>query len=358
MLRLCTDASIARFRLCACLLVLGLSPFAAGCRSEGGNQTQPASPDAWATVDGRTITRDQVEKTFRRTQGEAAANMSPEEAMTVKLSILNEMILQDILLAKAAAMKVDIPQSELDTAFNERKKNMTDEQFQAELKKRSLTAEDMRELLRREMLTNKLLEQEVVSKVNVTDQEVTEFYTANKAQFTVPEESYRIAQIVVTPVDEPQQANRTGNDATTPQEAVFKVRMIMERLKAGAAFADVAMDYSEDAETAARGGDIGLMPVSALKKTPEPLQKAVLGQKPGTVNVATAGGVHSIVAVIAHELPGERTLTTPGVKDLITQTLKQRKEQLLRTAYLSAARGDAEVVNHQARRLVESNGKL
>ena len=41
-----------------------------------------------------------------------------------------------------------------------------------------------------------------------------------------------------------------------------------------------------------------------------------------------------------------------------TQTLKDRKEQLLRTAYLSAARGDASVVNYAARRVVESQGKL
>jgi hypothetical protein len=76
------------------------------------------------------------------------------------------------------------------------------------------------------------------------------------------------------------------------------------------------------------------------------------------VNVASAGGIYTIVAVIAHEPAGERGLSTPGVKDGITQTLKDRKEQLLRTAYLSAARGDAAVVNHAARRVVESQGKL
>jgi len=64
------------------------------------------------------------------------------------------------------------------------------------------------------------------------------------------------------------------------------------------------------------------------------------------------------VAVIAHEQAGERGLSTPGVKEGITQTLKDRKEQLLRTAYLSAARGDASVVNHAARRVVESQGKV
>ena len=192
----------------------------------------------------------------------------------------------------------------------------------------------------------------------MSDEEVTNFYNSNKAQFTVAEESYRVGQIVVTPRREPQQVNRTGNDATSPEEAVFKVRMIMERLKSGAQFSDVALDYSEDPQTAQRGGDLGLLPVSQLQKAPPALRDAVIGQKPGNARVVTANGVHTIVLVVAHEQAGERTLSTPGVKDAITQTLKNRKEQLLRTAYLSAARGDADVVNYQARRVVEAGGKV
>lgn len=328
----------------------------AGCSKENA-APQTASADTWATVDGRSIMRDEVEKAFRRTQ-DGAATVSPEEAMTMKLSILNEMVLQDILVAKARELKIEVTDSELDAAYADRKKNMTDAVYEEELKKRSLNTADMRESLRRELLTKKLLDQEVVNKVAVADQEVTEFFEKNRAQFTIPEESYRIAQIVITPDRAQQQLNRTGNDATTPQEAAFKVRMVMERLKAGAQFTDVAMDYSEDPETAQRGGDLGLVPVSALNKAPEPLRKAVIGQKPGTVNVASSGGIHTIVAVIAHEQPGERGLTTPGVKEGITETLKARKEQLLRTAYLSAVRGDADVTNHAARRVVEAQGKV
>jgi peptidyl-prolyl cis-trans isomerase SurA len=327
-----------------------------GCRTRS-SQPQSAAANAWATVDGRPITRDDVEKAFRRTQDPAAA-LSTEEAMTAKLSILNELIVQDILLAKAAALKIDVPQSEVDAAFNDRKKNMTEEQFQQELKKRNLAPEDMREGLRRELLANKLLEQEVVSKVTVTDQEVTDFFNANKAKFTVAEEAYRLGQIVVTPRREPQPTNRTGNDASSPQEAAFKVRMIMERLKSGAPFSEVALDYSEDPETAPRGGDLGLVPVSALKQAPPALRDAVIGQKPGTARVAATPGAYTIVLVVAHEEAGERNLSTPGLKDSIMQTLKSRKEQLLRTAYLSAARGDADVVNHEARRVVESKGKV
>lgn len=343
-------------RRVAPVLVLALAATVGACSKKDG-QPQAASGDTWATVDGRAITRDDVEKAFRRTQ-DPGATPSPEEAMTIKLSILNEMIVRDILIARAAAKKIEVPESELDAAFAERKKNIDDATFEAELKKRNLTPADMREGLRRELIEKKLIEQEVTSKVAVTDQEINDFFNANKAQFTIPEESYRIGQIVITPEGAAQPMNRTGNDATNAQEASFKLRMVMERLKAGAPFAEVAMDYSEDPESAPRGGDLGLVPVSALNKAPEPLRKAVIGQKPGTVNVVTSGGVHTIVAIAGHEEAGERGLTTPGVKEGITETLKQRKEQLLRTAYLSAARSDAEVVNHVARRVVESQGKV
>jgi peptidyl-prolyl cis-trans isomerase SurA len=337
--------------------VLALTTVGAGCRSGPAAQPAAVSADTWAVVDGRTISRQDVEKAFRRTQDNAQA-LSPEEATTVKLSLLNELIVQDIVLAKARDLKIEVPAAELDTAYNDAKKNMTEEAFQAELKKRALSPDDMREGLRRELLVKKLMEREVTSKVNVTDQDITTFYNTNKAQFTVAEEAYRIAQIVVTPQRGQQQANRTGNDATSAEEAAFKVRMIMERLKSGAPFAEVAMDYSEDPQSAPRGGDLGLVPVSALQKAPAPLRDAVLNQAPGTVRVATSGGVHTIVAVVAHEMPGERGLSTPGVREGITQTIKSRREQLLRTAYLSAARNDAEVNNYFARRLVESQGKM
>ena len=77
----------------------------------------------------------------------------------------------------------------------------------------------MREGLRRDLLTQKVLEREVASKITVTDQDITEFFNANRAQFNRAEDAYHIAQIVVTPVREPQAVNRSGNDATTPQEA-------------------------------------------------------------------------------------------------------------------------------------------
>ena len=197
----------------------------------------------------------------------------------------------------------------------------------------------------------------MTAKVAVADREVADFFAANRAQFNVPEESYRLAQIIVTPVRDAQVTNRNGDDATTPQDALAKTQMLMERLKGGASFQEVAASFSEDPATAPRGGDLGLVPMSRLKQAPPSLRNAVLNKEPGTISVVSAEAAYTIVLVVAHELAGQRDLSMPAVREQVTQALRARKEQLLRTAYLAAARSDAKVVNHLARRLVESQGK-
>jgi peptidyl-prolyl cis-trans isomerase SurA len=331
---------------------------AAACQSTPAALPTPAvSADTWAVVDGRQIMRADVEKAYRR-NAQTPQTMSDEEALTAKLSLLNDFIVQDILLAKARALKIELPEAELDTAYAEAKKNISDEAFQQELSKRNLAPADMREGLRRELLTQKVIEREVGSKIAVTDQQISEFFNANRAQFNLAEDAYHIAQIIVTPVREAQLANRSGDDAATPQAAMAKTRMLMERLKAGASFRDLAMDYSEDPESAPRGGDLGLVPVSRLKQAPPPLRDAVLNKAPGTVNVVSADGAHTVVLVAAFEKAGQRDLSMAPVRDRITATLRGRQEQLLRAAYLTAIRSDATVVNYLARRIVESQGKM
>jgi parvulin-like peptidyl-prolyl isomerase len=331
--------------------------------SAGGACRQaPAAPpavsaDAWATVDGKSISRQDVDKAYRRAQ-DTRQTLSDEEVLTAKLNLLNDLITQEILLAKAAQLKLDVSQSDLDAAYAEARKNIPDEAFQQELTRRGLTPAELRDGLRRELLTQKVLTQEVTSKIAITDKEIEDAFNANRAQFNVAEESYHIAQILVTPTREPQVANRSGDDADTPQAAAAKMQMLTGRLKAGAPFQELAADYSEDAQSAPRGGDLGLVPVSRLRQAPPALRDAVLNKAPGTVTVVSEGGAHRIVLVIAHEPAGQRDPSMPQVREQITQTLRARKEQLLRAAYLTAIRSDAQVVNYLARRLVEAKGTI
>jgi peptidyl-prolyl cis-trans isomerase SurA len=311
-------------------------------------------PDVWAVVDGRDIHRDDVEKAYRSTVDPTAVPApSPDEVLTAELNVVDELITQDILVTRARAAGIEATDSEVEKAYADRKASTPDAAFQLQLSARGLTADDMKRGLRRDLTTQKLLDRDVTSKVNVSEQEITDFYNQNRAQFNLAEPQYRLAQIVVTPARDPSLHNRKNDDAGTPAEAQKKAQMLLAQLHSGGVdFAALAQDYSEDPQTVAQGGDLGFVPASALARVSPQLRDAVLRMEPGSVSSMSMNGNFTILAMIAKEPAGQRDLSTPTVHDGIRDTLRTRKQDLLRTAYISAARNDAKVVNYLARQIV------
>jgi peptidyl-prolyl cis-trans isomerase SurA len=221
--------------------------------------------------------------------------------------------------------------------------------------------DDLKRDIRRQLSIQKLLNREVAAKVSISDQDVTDFYNANRNQFNVAEAQFRISQIVITPRKEPQVRNRKNDDATNEAEAQRKAKMLMDKLNSGADFAQLAMDYSEDPNTAASGGDLGYIPESSLNaaQTDPMLKKAVLSLKPGQVSqpVQLRDSIR-ILKLVAREAAGLRGVNDPQVQQTIRDTLRNRKEQLLRNAYLAVARDEAHVTNYLAQQVVETAGKL
>ena len=316
------------------------------------------SPEVWAVVNDREIRREDVDAAYRRVAKPTPPVPSDEEVLLLKMQILEELIDQEILLERARVLNIDVADTEVETAFNERKSNMPDPAFQKELDQRQLTVDGMKRALKRELVVQKVMTEQIGKQVSVTDAEARDFYEKNRAQFNVPETQYRVAQIVVTPIRDQEIRNRMKDDAASPAEAQRKLEMLAEKLKGGADFGTLAMDYSEDPQTAPQGGDLGFIPTSALNQVPPQLRTAVLQTDPGNVSRVSAGGAHTLVLVIAREAAGQRELSTPAVREAIDRALRERKEQVLRAAYVAAARNDLTVKNHLARMIVEAQGKL
>ncbi len=337
----------------------------AGCKQ----QKQPA-PDVWASVNGQDIKRDDVDKFYRTRVSPEGQEPSQEEALSLKLNVLDELINNEILLERAKKLNLEASDGEVEDKFTELKSPYTEDEFQRQLKERGVSADDLKRDLRRQLSIQKLLNREVVAKITITDQDVSDFYNANKAQFNVAEPQYRIAQIVVTPRKEPQVRNRKNDDATNEAEAQRKVKMLIDRLNSGADFAQLAMDYSEDMNTATTGGDLGYVPESALNQSDPSLKKMVVGMKPGQVSpVLQVKDGFRILKLVTRESPGQRGITDPQVQQTVRDTLRNRKEQLLRTlrnrkeqllraAYLAIARDEARVSNYLASQVIEAAGKL
>jgi peptidyl-prolyl cis-trans isomerase SurA len=316
-------------------------------------------PDAWAVVNGKQINRGDVDKAFRSRVNADAPDPSREEALSLKISILDELINSEILLERAAEMNLVATDAEVEDKFTESKSPYTEDEFQRKLKETGLTVDDLKSEIRRQLSIEKLLNREVMAKISITDKDVTDFYNQNRAQFNIAEPQYRIAQIVVTPHPDPSVHNRKNDKATTEAEAGQKAANLEQKLTAGGDFSQLAMDYSEDTSSST-GGDLGFIPESALNQSDPVLKKTVLSMKPGesTRPIPVKGGGYRILKLIAKEAAGQRALSDPQVQQGIRDMLRNRKEQLLRSAYMTELRNDAHVTNYMARQVLESAGKL
>ena len=107
------------------------------------------------------------------------------------------------------------------------------------------------------ILTQALIEKTVNKNVTVTDKEIEEYYNNNRNEFQVPEK-IKISHILIA-VD----AN-AGED--TKAEKRKQAEQILNKVKAGENFAELAQQYSDDASSKKRGGVLGFFPRGSKSK--------------------------------------------------------------------------------------------
>src|SRR6201987_3506979 len=147
----------------------------------GCNKQTQHAPDVWAVVNGKEIKREEVDKYYRTRVNPEGQEPSQEEALSLKLNVLDELINNEILLERAKKLNLEASDGEVEDKFTELKSPYTEDEFQRQLKERGVTLEDLKNTVRRELSIQKLINREVVSKVSVTDQDIADFYNTNKA---------------------------------------------------------------------------------------------------------------------------------------------------------------------------------
>ena len=316
-------------------------------------------PDVWAVVNGTQITREQVEKNYRARLAPDSPPPSHEEALSLKLTILEELINSEILMERAAKMNLVASDAEVESKFEQAKSPLTEQEFQQKLKESGLTMDDFKSEIRRQLSIQKLLNREIAAKISITDEDVTDFYNTNKSQFDLAEPQYHVAEIVITPAPNPAVHNRKNDKAVNQATAAQKAAMLAQKLSAGADFSQLAMDYSED-PSASTGGDLGYNPQSAFNRSDPLLKQSVLSMKVGEVSrpLHLKDGRFVILKLLGKEPAGLREISDAQVQQGIRQMLRNREEQLLRAAYLADVRDQSHITNYLAEEVLESAGKL
>ena len=220
--------------------------------------------DVAAKVDGHNIYFSDVEKYYQsyyQNQASGADSLLVvEQGTSMRLSILHQLIDNEILMRRAERLALLVTDEEVDSKLNEIKSPYTKEQFDAQLKDKGITADEFKRELRRSLTVNKVLNKEITSKINVTNQDVTNYYNAHKSDFNLIEPRYHVARILVTTTPSPQVHNLKSDKAQNEADARKKIQMILNRLDSGEDFGTLAMNYSEDGETSGSGGDLALSP--------------------------------------------------------------------------------------------------
>lgn len=335
-----------------CLSALVCSvPWWAACNGRVHSDRQ-----IWAEVNGKPIFRDQVERRYRSRLTSPSETGKDAPALSLKLNILNELINNEILLAHASRAGVNVSEAEVDAKLADLRTPYSEEEFQKKLRDQGMTLNDLRQQVRDSLLVEKVINKEIVSRVLVSDGEVAQYYERNKASFNVPETQYHLAQILVTPIPDPQLRNLANDDAKTRATAERKIKALYARLRKGEDFEKLAQAYSEDPNTVSGGGDMGFIPASSLASQRTilmELQSLKVGQVSGIIH--DSAGYH-IVKILGREVGGQRPLSDPQVQNSIRQNLMNQKEELLRAAYIEDLRDKAKVSNHLAAQIVKAAG--
>jgi peptidyl-prolyl cis-trans isomerase SurA len=336
-------------KICASLSIVLLIG-AAGCKRSLG-------PDVLATVNGQPIMRAEVEKYYKNNLGNNKEQPTKEQAEATRLGILKQLITDEMVQQAAKKVNLVATDEEVDAKLAEMKAPYTQEEFDKHLQAASLTLADLRNQIRRSLTTEKLLNKEVNSRINITDADVSSFYNANKAQFNFIEPKYEIADIVVTsqPTKMQQGANLQNSKAGNDVEARRKIEMIHNRLASGEDFATIAANLSENTQDANNGGNMGFIPESSLRS--QPLVFAAISRlQPGQMTEiipllapgARSPSGYAIYKLIEKEPAGQREFNDPRVQQEIRQQLLDSRSQLLRAAYYEILSNQTKVQNNLA----------
>jgi peptidyl-prolyl cis-trans isomerase SurA len=262
--------------------------------------------------------------------------------------ILRDLIDQQLLLEKGKDLGIT-GDTELIKRLDQMRKDMkleTMEELEKAATSQGISYEDFKQNMRNQIITQKVIGEEVGSHLSMTSDEQQKYYDAHKSELEQPE-SIRLSEILIAPekpkaaagaaqdhaVDE---AAKQAADSTALAAAEAKANDLVKQIRGGASFEDVAKRNSSG-PSAAQGGDLGVFKRGTLAKE---LEDRTFAMKAGEVTdaVRTKQG-YVILKVTDHQMAGIPALKDIGPK--IQDALYYEKLQPALRAYLTKLREDA-----------------
>jgi peptidyl-prolyl cis-trans isomerase SurA len=313
-----------------------------------------------ARVNNQIITRSEYQRSKDQLRDEIR-QQEPNDADKVyterEKDVLRDLIDQQLLLEKGKDLGIT-GDTELIKKEDQMRKDMKLDSIEAlekEAQKQSISWEDFQQNLRNQIITQKVIGEEVGGHLGTpTSEEEQKFYDEHKTEMEQPE-SVRLSEILIAPksatpaggpaktdanapAGTPPQpaANNPADDAAALDAAKAKADDLLKQIHSGVSFEDIAKKYS-DGPSAAEGGDLGEFTRGKLAKE---LEDKTFAMKAGEITevIRTRQG-YVILKVTEHQQAG-----VPPMKDVlprIQDALYYEKLQPALRVYLTKLREEA-----------------
>ena len=332
--------------------VLWLLCFSVAVLPATASNTDSVVEEIIARVNNQIVTRSEYLREKDQLKQEIQ-QQDPANADKIYLErerdILRGLIDQQLLLEKAKDLSISAD-TELVKRLDEIRKQMnltSMDDLEKAAQAQGVSFEDFKQNLRNQIITQKVISDQVGSKIQVSKDEEQEYYNNHKGEMT-EQEQIRLSEILVS-TQKPAAANEksgggdkpvaTEEDAQQLAAAEAKAKNLLEQIHKGAKFEDVAKK-SSDGPTASHGGDLGYFKRGALAKE---LEDKTFAIKPGEVSdvIRTRQG-YVLLKVTEHTEAG-----IPPLKDIepkVQEAIYMEKLNPALREYLTKLREEAFIV--------------
>ncbi|WP_457573547.1 peptidylprolyl isomerase [Desulfolithobacter sp.] len=291
-----------------------------------------------AVVNDDVITMSEVNQEgkalFRRIAEQVPPERLEEALQQARQNVIEELIDKKILQQEARKYDLKVTDEEVDRALKRilERNHTTMEQFRSELAAMGMNEQQYRENLRSQILSSKLVNMEVRSRVIIPEEKIIDYYDTHYME-RMGDGGYYLLQIGIN-VD-PDALDQEQARA----EARKKAEQIRKRALAGEDFKELAKKYS-DLPSATDGGDIGVFKADEMAPA---MREAVINLKPGEISaiVETTSGFQIFKLLSSKQ--GQIVAKVPydEVKEEIRNILYQQETKALFDRWLKKMRKNA-----------------
>ena len=270
--------------------------FCLACAASTASEEKKVSEDKGkkivAKVNDKSIFEDQlapqVEEALRKFKKHGMRKDSPDTVKRLQKKVLDEVIDQELLYQASKTLTIpDIEKKVTDKIKVMKSRYPSEKSFEASLKARNLSVNDVRESIKKNVYIDEYLKKKGIRNPEVPEADIKEYYEKHKDNFK-RKESVRVSHILI----------KVANDAKPEEKELSrkKIEKIRQEILEGKDFAGMTKEHSDCERSSSQGGDLGYLERGHML---EEFDKVAFALKKGELSdiVRTEFGYHIIKIV-------------------------------------------------------------